>query len=102
MNVLLWFFCLLNRDSISQAALGTTSLHLTSVEHIQVDIEEIYPFPDYNPSTHDGDIALVKLESSVNFDDYVQPACLGTSMEETESYQGCCILGWGSLMEGGV
>ncbi|XP_072022814.1 ovochymase-like [Amphiura filiformis] len=91
-------------DYISTAVIGTTlsALNSTTNDHIEISIENVYPLPDYDPTTHEGDIALVKLSSSVHFDDSIQPVCLGTSTLEGDAYVGCSILGWGRLSEGGV
>ena len=45
------------------------------------------------------DIALLKLADSVEFTDYVRPACIATDTNETEVYSNCMAAGWGSTQE---
>uniref|UniRef100_A0A4W5MGA0 Peptidase S1 domain-containing protein n=1 Tax=Hucho hucho TaxID=62062 RepID=A0A4W5MGA0_9TELE len=56
--------------------------------------------PAYDGSTHDNDIALLRLSSPVNFTDYIFPICLAASdsvfHKGTESW----VTGWGNANEG--
>ncbi|XP_050957605.1 uncharacterized protein LOC127158567 [Labeo rohita] len=60
-------------------------------------VDQIVIHPEYNPKNFDNDIALVKLSSSVTFNEYISPVCLAatgsTFAEGTESW----ITGWGEL-----
>uniref|UniRef100_A0A8C7V9M2 Peptidase S1 domain-containing protein n=1 Tax=Oncorhynchus mykiss TaxID=8022 RepID=A0A8C7V9M2_ONCMY len=64
-------------------------------------VDEIILHPAYNGSTHDNDIALLRLSSPVNFTDYIFPICLAASdsvfHQGTESW----VTGWGNANEGG-
>lgn len=41
-------------------------------------VANIFVYPEYQASSHYHDIALVKLDKSVEFNDYMKPACLYT------------------------
>ena len=57
--------------------------------------EQIFVHPNYNYYTYDYDIALIKLSKQVTFTDYVRPACLAESTNETAAYTRCLVSGWG-------
>ncbi|KAJ8347859.1 hypothetical protein SKAU_G00264480 [Synaphobranchus kaupii] len=50
----------------------------------------------YNRRTKDGDIAMMHLETPVNFTDYIQPICLPDNDEQFEPGRKCFIAGWGT------
>ncbi|KAK9978851.1 hypothetical protein ABG768_020589 [Culter alburnus] len=58
--------------------------------------------PNYNDQPHNNDIALVQLNSSVTFSDYIKPVCLAAAgsvfSADTESW----VTGWGRLQFGGT
>ncbi|KAG5843687.1 hypothetical protein ANANG_G00153550 [Anguilla anguilla] len=55
----------------------------------------------YNRRTKDGDIAMMHLETPVNFTDYIQPICLPDNDEQFEPGRKCFIAGWGRMAEQG-
>ncbi|KAK9978854.1 hypothetical protein ABG768_020592 [Culter alburnus] len=58
--------------------------------------------PNYNDQPHNNDIALIQLNSSVTFSDYIKPVCLAAAgsvfSADTESW----VTGWGTLQFGGT
>ncbi|XP_063164811.1 acrosin-like [Candoia aspera] len=55
----------------------------------------IIPYQDYNPQTEANDLALIKLNSPVIFNNYVQPACLPhVTMDSEALFSDCYISGW--------
>lgn len=71
-------------------------------------IAEVRKHPGFNKETFDNDIALVKLEDHVPFNDFIKPICLGPSFEDFEEifYKHRTlklghVTGWGQLKEGG-
>jgi hypothetical protein len=62
----------------------------------------IQPHPRFSFETNSHDIALIGLPRSVQFNEYIQPACLpkeivGRPSEGDE----CTVIGWGKKSEGG-
>lgn len=85
-------------------------------DRLKVELEEqviyaseIIPHPDFNASTYDNDIALIKLSRDINFTKYVRPICLVNSEHLKEMISSMStpnkfgtITGWGMVMEGGA
>ena len=58
-------------------------------------VEVIYKHPAYNPQTTTNDITILRLSEPVEFNRYVQPACLpGPDPEPNENV---ILIGWGAL-----
>uniref|UniRef100_A0A8C5N5B7 Zgc:165423 n=1 Tax=Gouania willdenowi TaxID=441366 RepID=A0A8C5N5B7_GOUWI len=57
--------------------------------------------PNYNSTTNDNDIALLRLSSAVTFTDYILPVCLAASGSSVHSGEDVWVTGWGALSEGG-
>ncbi|XP_048041600.1 tryptase-like [Megalobrama amblycephala] len=57
--------------------------------------------PNYNGSTFDNDIALIQLNSSVNFSDYIKPVCLAAAGSVFSAGTDSWVTGWGRLQFGG-
>lgn len=62
---------------------------------------QIIRHPDYNEDTNDNDMALVQLDSTVEFTDYIRPVCLAAPGSVFPAGQDCWATGWGTLEEGG-
>jgi len=53
-------------------------------EKVQIfDVEERYPYPQYDPKFKDNDIALIKIKGQVSFNEHLYPICLPTSQLES-------------------
>jgi len=57
--------------------------------------------PNYNTRTSANDIAILKLRKSLQFNKYVQPACLPKEEYPYNAGENLIISGWGALSEGG-
>ena len=57
--------------------------------------------PRYNDRTKEYDIAMVELESEVEFNDYMKPVCLPTSSSNFRDGTMCTVTGFGTIREGG-
>ncbi|KAG9510691.1 hypothetical protein GZH46_00758, partial [Fragariocoptes setiger] len=55
--------------------LGEHDLKLDT-DHIDVEVEKIYPYPQFQIATFKNDIALLKLIQKVNYTQGISPACL--------------------------
>ena len=67
------------------------------------DLKQFHLFADYNPSTEDNDITLIRLAGNVVFTDYIMPACLPSSMDDDVANETACwITGWGDTLQGGI
>ncbi|XP_043975429.1 ST14 transmembrane serine protease matriptase a [Gambusia affinis] len=65
-------------------------------------LKQIIPHPYYNPNTFDNDIALMELDTPIEYSDYIQPICLPTSDYKVPAGQNVWITGWGATREGGT
>ena len=65
-------------------------------------IVRVYNHPDYESSSHYNDISLFELETTVAMGPYVRPACLHTSItnSQTIATSGYEINGWGRTHQG--
>ena len=71
-------------------------------DHEQViEIEQIITHEQYNPSTYDYDIALMKLKTPIKFTPRVRPVCLPDDDMDFSAGTNCYVTGWGALQEGG-
>ncbi|XP_052223135.1 neurotrypsin-like isoform X1 [Dreissena polymorpha] len=65
----------------------------------QFEFEQLIKHPNYNSSSHDNDIALIKVKLNngygIQFNDEVQPACLPDASMHYETGLTCHISGWG-------
>ncbi|XP_070559274.1 mannan-binding lectin serine protease 1-like [Ptychodera flava] len=67
-------------------------------------IAEVIPYPDFDGSNFDGDIALVRLVTKIQFTDYICPICLPSKLVAQamlKRNQVGRVLGWGQISEGG-
>ncbi|XP_063951987.1 uncharacterized protein LOC129255053 isoform X2 [Lytechinus pictus] len=70
---------------------------------VELGVDRVIVHPDYGDINGiANDIALLRLSESVEFNDYVRPACLATLQNETTVYSRCWIAGWGTLESGGT
>jgi len=68
---------------------------------VVAEIESIHLHPDYNPSTVEWDISLLKLKQPVAFSDHIIPVCLPKSDDIViNSNHSAWCTGWGTLHEG--
>ncbi|XP_032888268.1 enteropeptidase, partial [Amblyraja radiata] len=97
--------CVYGRNQVLSRWEAVLGLHaqrnLTSPQTQVLAIDRILINPRYNRRTKDGDIALLRLESAVQYTDYIQPACLPDSKQHFSAGTRCSIAGWGAVSEGG-
>ncbi|XP_072047063.1 chymotrypsinogen B-like [Amphiura filiformis] len=64
------------------------------------NVTRVIIHPAYTYFDDRNDIALLQLESPVEFSDYVRPACVATDLNELSTYTNCMAAGWGRTLEG--
>eukprot|EP00057_Strongylocentrotus_purpuratus_P011161 XP_011665635.1 PREDICTED: uncharacterized protein LOC585547 isoform X4 [Strongylocentrotus purpuratus] len=82
------------------AVLGDLKLSMTSPYHIETDVEAAI-HPDYAINTITNDIAVIKFNINLEFNDYIQPICL-QDRDASTRFTACYITGWGHTSEGGT
>lgn len=65
-------------------------------------VSQIVNHPDYNSSTNDNDISLLKLRSPVTFTDYIRPVCLAAAGSTFFTGTDTWVTGWGTIGSGGL
>ncbi|XP_064880505.1 transmembrane protease serine 5 isoform X1 [Oncorhynchus nerka] len=64
-------------------------------QYIGYPVEKILYNKNYNPRSHDNDIALMKLRTPLNFSDTIRPICLPQYERDLPGGTQCWISGWG-------
>uniref|UniRef100_A0A8C4JDF8 Transmembrane serine protease 12 n=1 Tax=Dromaius novaehollandiae TaxID=8790 RepID=A0A8C4JDF8_DRONO len=86
-----------------RAVIGAHNLRKHDKHTTERNIRNITVHPEFKKETFENDIALFKLDSSVRYNDYIQPICLPSAYlylyidNETD----CFISGWGRVAEKG-
>lgn len=68
--------------------------------------QDLYPaelilHPEYNLHTVENDIALIRLNNSIRFNDHVRPVCLPKTSEKLPVGRRCTVIGWGKQGDNG-
>ncbi|KAM9319910.1 transmembrane protease serine 12 [Gastrophryne carolinensis] len=84
-----------------RAVFGINSISDPSPTRKISAVTGIYVHVNFNYITMDNDIALMQLESSITYTDYIQPVCLATRELPIDSMTQCFITGWGTTAPGG-
>jgi hypothetical protein len=91
------------RASQYTARFGEYNLRTTDPGESEIfQISEIRIHPQFTGTGFYNDLALFKLERPVSFTDYIQPICLPSNSQRTESFIGQVptIVGWGTTYYG--
>jgi len=64
-------------------------------------VEEILIHPEYNKTSKYNDIALLRLDNAVKFNDHIRPACLNNNDNIDYSHK-VTATGWGSIEYGNL
>uniref|UniRef100_A0A3B3DV15 Zgc:100868 n=1 Tax=Oryzias melastigma TaxID=30732 RepID=A0A3B3DV15_ORYME len=64
-------------------------------------VSQIIVHPNYNSQSQDNDVSLVKLSSSVTFNDYISPVCLAAAGSDFPGGTTAWVTGFGTLSSGG-
>ncbi|XP_030840490.1 atrial natriuretic peptide-converting enzyme-like [Strongylocentrotus purpuratus] len=85
-----------SRYTVDEVVFGNLNIESTSPYRLSITPSQIFIHPDYDSFTNDADIALIQLSTLVNYTDYIRPACLANSSQETTVYKQCIVSGWGN------
>merc|ERR1719500_2737637 len=66
-----------------------------------IQVERVIKRPDYDTTSINNDIALLRLASDVQFNNNVIPACLPTDSSQQYTNWEAVVSGWGTTSEGG-
>ena len=73
-------------------------INLLSGREQVFQVSQVFSHPNYDSVTDDNDFCLLKLATSIEFNQYVQPACLPLSCsDECPDGSEVLISGWGAL-----
>jgi hypothetical protein len=92
----------LNRGNPVRVRLGELNLQnsIDGANPVDVVISEIIVHPDYVSSLRYNDIALLRLEKKVKFNNHIRPACLHN--KENINSPKVTATGWGSVAFGNL
>ncbi|KAJ8006790.1 hypothetical protein DPEC_G00110870 [Dallia pectoralis] len=81
--------------------LGLQNLQGSNPNSLTLSVSQIIVNPNYNSQTNDNDLCLLKLSSTVTFNNFIQPVCLAAS--DSTFYTGTTswVTGWGTTSSGG-
>uniref|UniRef100_A0A3B3T8T1 Zgc:100868 n=1 Tax=Paramormyrops kingsleyae TaxID=1676925 RepID=A0A3B3T8T1_9TELE len=77
--------------------LGRQELSGTNPNEQVRTLSSIFPHPLYNSSTHDNDLALLELSTTVTFSDFIRPICLAASSSTFYNGTETWVTGWGNF-----
>ncbi|KAG1942561.1 serine protease 33-like [Pimephales promelas] len=80
--------------------LGRRTQQGVNANEISRNVVTIIIHPSYNSDTNDNDIALLRLSSTVTFNDYIRPVCLAALNSGFPSGTSSWITGWGDVQSG--
>jgi len=66
---------------------------------VDIQVQQVFRHYGYNPQTFENDVALFKLSRPVQYNRYVQPACLPSGTITVGST--CVLTGWGKIQHPG-
>jgi len=69
----------------------------TKAKEQTIQVEKMIPRNDYNPTTIDNDVVILKLAQDVQFSKYVVPACLPSSRSNDYTGKNAVVSGWGAI-----
>ncbi|XP_013921690.1 PREDICTED: serine protease 27-like isoform X1 [Thamnophis sirtalis] len=90
-------FASLSDPSLFAILLGSYNLSNPGLESVLVKVKQIIIHSNYTELIKGQDIALIELETPVNFTQHIQPACLPGSSIVFPPRLGCWVAGWGNI-----
>ncbi|XP_050968027.1 trypsin-1 [Labeo rohita] len=80
--------------------LGRRTQGGSNPNEISRTVRTIIVHPYYNSNTNDNDIALLRLSSTVTFNNYIRPVCLAAQSSVFSAGTSSWITGWGDIRAG--
>uniref|UniRef100_A0A671XJ82 Zgc:100868 n=1 Tax=Sparus aurata TaxID=8175 RepID=A0A671XJ82_SPAAU len=81
-------------------SLGRQSQEGLNPNAVSRTVAQIINHPNYNPSTFDNDISLLRLSSTVEFNNFIRPVCLAASDSTFFNGTDSWVTGWGTIGSG--
>ncbi len=82
--------------------LGRRTQQGVNANEISRNVRTIIVHPSYDSNTNNNDIALLRLSSTVTFNNYIRPVCLAAQSSVFISDTSSWITGWGDVQAGGT
>uniref|UniRef100_A0A8I6AE32 Inactive serine protease 54 n=1 Tax=Rattus norvegicus TaxID=10116 RepID=A0A8I6AE32_RAT len=77
------------------AVVGIANMDPRNADHKEYSINAIIPHENFNNNSMRNNIALLRTDSAIHFDDLVQPICfLGKSLHKPTALKNCWVAGW--------
>ncbi|KAK6467699.1 serine protease 27-like [Huso huso] len=86
--------------SLWTVVLGQIDLSSLDPSGILNGVQRVIVHPAFNSQTMDNDMALLELNRSVTFTEYIMPVCLAESSSTFYTDTECWATGWGATAEG--
>lgn len=87
--------------SVSDYMVNLGAYKLSVPSGVMSPITAINIHPIYKGAGSSGDIALLKLQYSIQYTDYIMPICIPEANVQFPSGMYCFVTGWGSIRQGG-
>uniref|UniRef100_A0A673K4I5 Transmembrane protease serine 9-like n=1 Tax=Sinocyclocheilus rhinocerous TaxID=307959 RepID=A0A673K4I5_9TELE len=81
--------------------LGRQTQEGANANEVSRNVSQIIKHPDYNSTTEDNDITLLRLSSPVTFTDHIRPVCLASANSTFFKSTVSWVTGWGNIGTGG-
>ncbi|CAL8275173.1 unnamed protein product [Lota lota] len=77
--------------------LGRSTQQNTNPNEVSRTVTQILNHPDYDDTTNNNDVCLLKLSSPVDFTDYIKPVCLAAAASDVPAGTNTWVTGWGTI-----
>ncbi|XP_053326507.1 transmembrane protease serine 9-like isoform X2 [Spea bombifrons] len=86
-----------NDASLYSVRLGALNLSTVNSYEIASSVKQIVLHPNYSNTTSAGDLALLQLNTSVTFSQFIRPVCLPDNSTAFPEGMNCTVTGWGNV-----
>lgn len=97
---MLSLLCLSATASAVTVKLGSDAQQSPSPNEVTRKVSQLIVHSGFDVNNLNNDIALLKLSSPVNFNNYIRPVCLAASGSDFKDGSSCWIAGWGRINTG--